>query len=53
VKDVDPSRDGNRWPILQMGEVNTPGLMDATERFLLYDGFILAGILAWTNRMSE
>jgi hypothetical protein len=45
-------RNGNRWPIPQPGEINTPRPMDAAEARALYDGF-MAGILAWINRVSE
>jgi hypothetical protein len=39
-------------PTPQLGEINTPRPMDAAEGCSLYDGF-MAGILAWTNRVSE
>ncbi len=45
-------RDGKRRPTPQLGEINTPRTMDAAEGCSLYDGF-MAGILAWTNRVSE
>jgi hypothetical protein len=45
-------RNGNRWLIPQLGEINTPQPMDAAEARSLYDGF-MAGILAWINRGSE
>jgi hypothetical protein len=36
----------------QMAEANTPRPVDAVGECSLYDGF-MAGIPAWTNRMSE